>query len=251
MMQVGIYSVRMSEMEDSPEERVRVLLKAIRTQIGLDPRIDLDQCPATPSTVIRRLALMGRRSSDILLLGDDDLLSLALAMTGARRRIATIDLDDRLLRLIGSISTLCPVELLRYDLLTGIPRVHRRCFDEVFTDPPYTLAGQLLFVQRALAALRSKVGVRLYLCASRVYLTSQELLAVRSFLLNAGFELETAYPDFNCYKAPPDVRNDLKERGCKCVKWLHSDLFLFVRRRVTLVPRLSASDTDNIYEYPS
>jgi predicted methyltransferase len=234
-----------------PERRVRDLLMEIRGQADFGARHDLDQCPATPSTVMRRLTLLGRRSSDILLLGDDDLLSLVLALTGARNRIAAVDLDDRLLRFIESYSKRYSIEVLRHDLRFGLPRAHKRCFDEVFTDPPYTLAGQLLFVHRAMGALRSMPGVSLFVCASREYLTVQELSAVRSFLSRGGFELEATYPDFNCYRAPPDVREDLKKKGRRCTTWLYSDLFHYMRRNLVPMPCLPRARYCNIYEYPS
>ncbi len=233
------------------KRRVKLLLEEIRAQAEFGIQNDLDQCPATPSTVIRRLALLGRRSVDILLLGDDDLLSLALALTGARSRIAAIDMDDELLGLIGSNSPHGSIELVKHDLRSGIPHVHKERFDEVFADPPYTLAGQLLFVHRAMGALRSILGVSLFVCASRDYLSGQELNLVRGFLSCAGFELEATYPDFNCYKAPPDVRKDLKKKGRRCTTWLYSDLFHYMRRNLAPIPCLPQADTDNIYEYPS
>ena len=241
-----------SAMEKAPahlEGRVRTLLREIRAQQDFDSRNDLDQCPATTATIIRRLKLLGQRSAHILLLGDDDLLSLALSAAGARKRIAAIDLDERLLQLIASNSMHGSIDLLRHDLRDAMPSSHQGSFDEVFTDPPYTLAGQLLFVHRALVALRPVGPADLYLCASRTYLTVQELDVVSSFLSHTGFELDEVYSDFNCYKAPPDVRKDLRDRGYRSVTWLHSDLFHYTRRRVAPIPGIPTLGMANIYEY--
>ena len=53
---------------------------------------------------------------------------------------------------------------------------------EVFTDPPYTLAGQLLFVHRAVWALKMELGASLYLVGSTTYLTRAHLEAIAVFL---------------------------------------------------------------------
>lgn len=225
------------------------LLKRIHEHPDFVTRSELDQCHATPSTVLRRLTFLGRRCSDILLLGDDDLLSLALALTGARKRTVVVDIDEKLLGLISVSSAGHQIELVSHDLRTELPYGLRGRFDEVFTDPPYTLAGQMLFVHRALAALRTTGDASLYVCASRSYLTGAQLGEVRCFLSAAGFELEGSYPGFNRYKAPPDVRRDLKDRGWRCVTWLYSDLFHFVRRQALPIPGLPTQGERDIYKY--
>src|SRR5262245_52993639 len=69
-------------------QHLRRILNAIRIENEHAVRSDLDQSPATSTTVLRRASLLGRRDLDVLLLGDDDLLSVVLANTLARRRIS-------------------------------------------------------------------------------------------------------------------------------------------------------------------
>jgi predicted methyltransferase len=229
--------------------RVRQVLSAVRAHPDHSSRADLDQCPATVETVLRRVNLLARRPVDILLIGDDDLLGLALALSAARRRIAILDADRTLLALIRQFAPVGVVELSEHDVRHGLPRGLRGRFDEVFTDPPYTLPGQLLFIHRALWALRPGLGASLYVCASRAYMPASQLTAVRGFLRLAGFELASRYPDFNRYKAPPDVRRDLKAQGWLRIAWLDSDLFHFVRRHAAGVPPLPNGCKACIYEY--
>jgi predicted methyltransferase len=224
-------------------------LREIRADPSYSFRSDLDQCPATLSTVLRRATLLARHSRDLLLVGDDDLLGPALTVTGARERIVVLDADETLLQLIARHVPEHSIKLVNHDLRDGLPHHLRRRFDEVFTDPPYTLAGQLLFVHRALLALRDDRGAGLYVCASRAYLSVAELRAVRHFLWRAGFEPEAVYPAFNRYKAPADVRCDLKLRGWRCPTWLDSDLFHYVRRRSAPIPRIPTHICSSIYEY--
>lgn len=182
-------------------------------------------------------------------MGDDDLLGLGLATARTRSRIVVLDADEKLLRLVGQHAPEGTVELVRHDLHAALPAALRHRFDEVFTDPPYTLAGQLLFIHRAMAALRASGRPSLYVCASRVYLTAEEIAIVRAFLSRGGFELQAIYPRFNHYPAPPDVRRDLEKRGWRRTALFHSDLFHYVRRRIARVPRIPRATFRNIYAY--
>jgi len=229
--------------------RTKELLRRVRADLVYTVRADLDQCPATALTTIRRLELLARRSLDILLLGDDDLLCLALAQSKARVRIAVVDADRLLLSLIGRVSPGLSIELIEHDLRDPLPHAVRRCFDEVFMDPPYTMQGQLLFIRQAMLALRPKLGVSLYVCASRSYMNRDQLAGVRQFLRFGGFELVSSYYNFNRYKAPPDVRRDLKQRGSSGVSWLSSDLFHYVRIRSARIPRIPTEFKGDIYDY--
>src|ERR1700736_6623789 len=102
--------------------RMRKLLHEIRTLPMYGSRTDLDQCPATAGTVFRRLRLLARRPLDILLLGDDDLLGLGLALRGARRRVAVLDADRTLLELIQRAAPDSAIELFPHDLRRGLPK---------------------------------------------------------------------------------------------------------------------------------
>lgn len=233
------------------DARVRKVLRSIRLHPDYCSRPDLDQCPATVETVLRRSRLLNRRSIDMLLLGDDDLLGVVLAMRKARKRILVLDMDMGLLDLLHRVGPTA-METAEHDLRKELPSGLLGSFDEVFTDPPYTLTGQLLFVHRGVCALRPASGTTLWVCASRVYMTVRELGVVRDFLMQAGFELTGRYPNFNRYKAPPDVRIDLKKKGRQRTAWFDSDLFRYERRRISVVPALPhLCNTTSIYDYTS
>ena len=217
-------------------------------------RDDLDQCPATLATVRRRLALLGRRDRDILLLGDDDLLGLALAWTEGRSRITIIDADAALLDVIERYAPKGRVELVAHDLGQAFPRPLRGQFDDVFADPPYTVSGQLVFAHRAALALKrthhGQMGPTLFLCAARLYLGAAGRRRVARFLGRAGFVTGRVHPDFNRYAAPPDVARDLRRLGGGG-RWLSSDLSHYVRQRSAPVPRLPAGALWRMYDYAS
>ncbi|MGH3133259.1 MAG: bis-aminopropyl spermidine synthase family protein [Gaiellaceae bacterium] len=130
------------------------------------PRLDLDQCHCTAETKLRRVlalhdadALVGRR---VLLLGDDDLVSLAIDRVVRRfgshasiARLAVVDVDpevvDAARRALGEAPY--PTSYVLHDLREPLPAELRRSFDTVVTDPPYTLEAAVLFLSRAVDAL--------------------------------------------------------------------------------------------------
>lgn len=172
------------------------------------PRVELDQCHCTVETKLRRVlalhdsdALVGRR---ILVLGDDDLVSLALESVvrrfGSARTIANLtvlDVDAAVVRFVrrGLARARFPASCLRHDLREPLPPALLGGFDTVLTDPPYTAAGGRLFLSRAVEALRTD---------GRVFLSFGPSRADVSFTLQRdmtamGLAIESLTPDFNRY----------------------------------------------------
>lgn len=167
------------------------------------PLVELDQCHCTPKTKLRRILAMhaadaidGRR---ILLLGDDDLLSIALLrfvrqFGGRIEKLVVADIDERLLEFVAAelADAPFPFECVQWDLRE--PRSGR--FDTVVTDPPYTAAGAKLFLERAVENL-SGVGSDVFLSfGSRRPGVQAEL---QRAIVAAGLEIRSLTRDFNDY----------------------------------------------------
>ena len=89
-------------------------------------RDDLDQCPATIATVLRRLMLFMRediKHKSILLLGDDDLVSVALSAANVPCQITVVDFDDALLELIASNTDSSRTRTFLWDLRKPLPLI--------------------------------------------------------------------------------------------------------------------------------
>ncbi|OQY91754.1 MAG: adenosylmethionine decarboxylase [Chloroflexi bacterium UTCFX4] len=119
-----------------------------------------DQGALTAESVFRRLAFMyaqgdvaGKR---ILLLGDDDLLSVALALTGLPREIVVVEIDPRLCAFIQHLAETrqLNVRVIQHDAREKLPGDLRAHFDTFVTDPSETIQGLLLFVEKGLAMLQ-------------------------------------------------------------------------------------------------
>ena len=171
-------------------------------------RAELDQTHCTVATKIHRVlvmhqagALAGRR---ILLLGDDDLIAVAIARFGAATglvpaRLTVVDTDPDVLGWIGqqAAGTGLEPELVRHDLREPLPAALAGEFGVVGTDPPYTVAGAQLFLSRAVAALDPEPGQHVFFSfgARRPAetLRSQEIIA------GLGLAIRGLWPGFNSY----------------------------------------------------
>jgi predicted methyltransferase/DNA-directed RNA polymerase subunit RPC12/RpoP len=172
-------------------------------------KLELDQTHCTVDTKLHRVlrmhesgALSGQR---VVIVGDDDLISLALAGfaaaagTGRPRRLAVIDSDPDLLGFIESrLRGLgMPAELAEHDLREPLPSSLTAGFDVACTDPPYTVAGAELFLSRAVAALAGGAGRHVFFSFGPR--RPQELVQAQRLLADMGLAIRSLVPGFNSY----------------------------------------------------
>jgi predicted methyltransferase len=173
-------------------------------------KTELDQTHCTVPTKLARVlrlhearALAGQR---ILVLGDDDLISVAVAHVlasagrpAAIRRLTVVDSDPDVLNWIrAQISgTGVAVEAVAHDLREPLPPALAGAFDVVLTDPPYTVAGAELFLSRAVSGLTAEPGRHVFFSfgARR----PDETLAVQRAMAGMGLVIRSLQPGFNEY----------------------------------------------------
>jgi N4-bis(aminopropyl)spermidine synthase len=171
---------------------------------------ELDQTHCTVTTKIRRVlamheagALLGRR---ILLLGDDDLISVAITAFAAAlgvpagiERLTVIDSDPDVLAWTGDqiSGTGIDAELVEHDLRRPLPSGLAGRFDVACTDPPYTVAGAELFLSRAVSGLAPGPGGRVFFSfgARR----PDETLRAQQLIGSMGLAVRALWPNFNEY----------------------------------------------------
>jgi predicted methyltransferase/DNA-directed RNA polymerase subunit RPC12/RpoP len=174
-------------------------------------KAELDQTHCTTATKLSRVlrmqqahALAGQR---ILLLGDDDLISVAIAhfaawsaTAGTVRRLAVVDTDADVLDWIGeqTAGTGVQAERVLHDLRQPLPESLTASFDVVLTDPPYTVAGAEVFLSRAVSALVPQPGRHVFFSfgARR----PDETLAVQQAIAAMGLAVRTLSAGFNEYR---------------------------------------------------
>ena len=126
-----------------------------------EPKHEFDQAYVTPETTVARVALMHTRgdleNKEVFVLGDDDLTSIALMLSGLPKRIAVLDIDERLTGFIKKTAEEIGynnVEIFTFDLRKPLPDYALRKFDTFITDPPETVDAIRAFVGRGIATLK-------------------------------------------------------------------------------------------------
>ncbi|MDI3529713.1 MAG: N4-bis(aminopropyl)spermidine synthase [Thermoanaerobacter sp.] len=124
---------------------------------------DYDQGFVTTQTVVGRIALMAERGDlegkKLLVLGDDDLVSIAAGLSGMPTEIVVMEIDDRLVEYINEVANKynLPIKAMKYDFRDKLPEEYVGYFDTFITDPPETIEALEICIGRGISAL-SKEG---------------------------------------------------------------------------------------------
>ncbi len=116
------------------------------------------QCPVLPETALRRALLVGDADEvgvkDVLCMGDDDLVSLALQALG--HRVTVYDIDQYLLNFLRSLTAELGIEMdiVERDLRDPLEEGEANRFDVFLTDPMSNRDCLEIFLSRAFAMLR-------------------------------------------------------------------------------------------------
>ena len=126
-----------------------------------EPKHEFDQAYVTPETTVARVIFMHTRGDlenrEVFVLGDDDLTSIALMLSGLPKRIAVLDIDHRLTEFIEKTAEEIGydnIEIFTFDLRKPLPEYALRKFDTFITDPPETVDAIRAFVGRGIATLK-------------------------------------------------------------------------------------------------
>ena len=137
----------------------------------------------------------------IVLLGDDDGLSLALAHLNCAREIFVVDIDPRILEFIDAFAEKNNYgEVLHtclWDVRSAFPAGWLNKYDTFEMDPPYTIPGFKLFVDRALSLINPDTSFRGYISFGNK--TPFDKWVCQEHLISSGLMIEEFIPNFNRY----------------------------------------------------
>ncbi|WP_075779795.1 GNAT family N-acetyltransferase [Streptomyces acidiscabies] len=193
---------------DVLDEAVRRLTALMADGPAADLAIDQSHC--TPETKVRRvLALLTAGvlpGGSLLLIGDDDLVSLAVAVVGdvlgtpIVERVTVVDISAEILGYIqevaGTLGT--RVETVEHDLRDPLPEQLRDRFDVAMTDPPYTPEGARLFLSRAVEGLRPGAAHSVFFSFGGK--SPDQMLAVQREIMDLGLVTHGHIRNFNEYE---------------------------------------------------
>lgn len=144
-------------------EKIRKDMKKIYQQKPT-PTFLFDQKPVTLDTTLRRVAYMISErdlyEKKIVVLGDDDLTSIAISLTGLPKEITVFDVDERLINFIKAISKKyhIGVNAVLQDLTKKLPEKYINKFDVFLTDPTPTIKPLILFTNAGIRFLKKGRG---------------------------------------------------------------------------------------------
>jgi len=128
------------------------------------PKIEYDQGYITPESLFAKIAFADAkgdlRNKNILILGDDDLLSIALGLTKLPFNITVLEIDSRLIDFISTTSAKynLSIEVHQKDLSEPLQKELLNRFDTFFTDPSETIAAFNAFIGRGVSSLKKNGG---------------------------------------------------------------------------------------------
>ncbi|WP_315120445.1 bis-aminopropyl spermidine synthase family protein [uncultured Clostridium sp.] len=178
------------------------------------PEVDvtIDQSKCTVDTAVKRAVLCLRNSAligkNILCLGDDDLVSIALGfllkklfadIKHCKTRIIVMDIDRRIMDYINKVAKEedLPVQCEYIDFKLPLPEKFKKKFDCLFTDPPYTLQGMELFLSRGVEALKNERGRTIFL--SYGHKSPEFELNMQKIFVDMGLTVLDILNGFNAY----------------------------------------------------
>lgn len=165
---------------------------------------EFDQGVVPPENSLRRVEFLYERGDlehrKIILLGDDDLTSIALALTQMPEEVFVIEIDERIVDYINEVSKKYNLRLAakQYNAVKPLPEKLLGNYDVFLTDPVETVKGTLLFVSRCAQALKG-VGSSGYFGLSHYESSLRKWIEIEKGLLEIGFVITDILRDFNEY----------------------------------------------------
>jgi predicted methyltransferase len=170
----------------------------------------------------------------VAVMGDDDLASLALALTHLPSRVAVFEIDRRVTEFIAEQAArlgLGGLEVHAADLRRPLPAEHLGGYDLFLTDPSETDAGLRMFLGRGLSALRPGPGAVGYFGLTLIEADLAKWRRLQRWLLIRPVVVTAVHPDHGVYEDWPTQVEEARAFGLPCFSaaaerpWYRSSLF--------------------------
>ncbi len=179
--------------------------KFVEIQKNRPPAIHCyDQGYVTPENSFARVALADDRGDlrgkKVCVLGDDDLMSVALALSGFPEKVTILEIDERLISFIKEVSDKYSlnIDARVHDLREPLPEDIVGAYDTFFCDPPETVEAIKAFVGRGVATLKSERCAG-YFGVTRRESSLDKWRKIQEVLLSMGLVITDLLHNFNEY----------------------------------------------------
>lgn len=156
-----------------------------------------------PEDTVARVALMHKygdvADKNIVLIGDDDLLSIALALTELPKRIVVFDIDERFEKFLNEVSKKYKlnIEFVQYDVANPLSREFVRKFDVFSCEPLETDTGFKAFFARGAACLKAYGSG--YIGLTKLEVSLKRWAKFEKLFVENGFAITDIIRDFSWY----------------------------------------------------
>ncbi|HAI62719.1 MAG: hypothetical protein UU64_C0012G0002 [candidate division WWE3 bacterium GW2011_GWF2_41_45] len=198
-----------------PDKSIVEKFSRIREEYKKSASRELDQFYATPETSVKKAQVMIARGEvtgkNIALIGDDDLVSIALILLGGGFRSLTVfDIDNDLLSFIKAKSIdmgIDNIHTVRYDCRKELKEEYYGRFEVVLTDPPYTRYGAELFLERALEMTGGGVSPdrKIFFFYGNSSRTPEKFLKVQEIFSRTNLLIEDKINNFAHYNGAESI----------------------------------------------
>ncbi len=168
-----------------------------------EPTADYDQGYIREEDLMQRLAFIYERGdlegAKVAIVGDDDLLSIAMALTGLPGQVDVFEIDDRLITFINDVASRMNLNITarKFDVRQDMPREFYAQYDTFVTDPVETIPGIRLFLSRAASTLVDNGAG--YFGLTHIEASLSKWAKIERMLLDMNFVITDMLRDFNVY----------------------------------------------------
>jgi len=163
-----------------------------------------DQGYVLPEVTVSRVALMANKmdlqNKRLLVIGDDDLTSIAAGLSNLPREVVVLEIDERLVNFINKISEEYGLKVNAeiYDIRNPLPEKHYAKYDTFITDPSETREALRLFISRGISGLH---GPRCagYFGITRAEASLEKWYYLQRMLLDMRVVITDMIHNFNIY----------------------------------------------------
>jgi predicted methyltransferase len=179
----------------------------VRTEYSLQPKREFDQFFATPETTASKHEVLRLKdqiaNKKIALIGDDDLLSIALGSSQPfYSKVDVFEIDVSLIDKLKKISNeknLKEINFIQFDVRKEPLRQFEGRYDVVVIDPPYTVSGVTLFLNRALQLIGKKEDAYIFLFFGNSFKSPEKFIKVQELINRFGLVIEDKIDKFARY----------------------------------------------------
>jgi|GEM_PF-3814545 len=192
-----------------------------------NPKKNLSQLFATKATLCKKLDMLAEKLSttkSIILVGDDDLLSIVLGFNFKNLDILVLDIDKGVLGCIDKVSKKYNLRIKTryYDVRKPLPQNLAGRFDYFIFDSSHCLGGYVSFLTRALLSLKKEKHVRgqfvLQLIDDPPVFTKRERKKLFDYIKRRGFIVKRIAPESVEYDLPENLLTKFTFELCNLFK---------------------------------